>query len=131
MIRTIRTASVLTLSLVLGGCMLLGGSLPALGGTWDGGVEVQGQSVKGELEVRQEGGVLDVDFRAPTFGLVASGAGTVDGDGVVSLRLDYDLQCDGTAELAGRASADGRRIEGTITAADCTGAVQGTFVFTR
>lgn len=104
---------------------------PPVAGLWTGFISVEGQGINGTLDLGQEGGDLEAVFDAPDFGLHAEGGGTIDGTGEIVLRLGYDLQCPGTAELVGRRSADGAVLEGALTAADCTGSSQGSFTFRR
>ena len=127
-LRSVATGLVLA---SLGGCFLGGGSLPAIGGQYEGEVTVQGQGIPGSLALEQSGADLTATFAAPSFGLMAKGEGSVQSDGTISLELSYDLQCPGAAELSGSVSPDGRRLEGTIDASDCTGDVTGTFRFER
>lgn len=114
-------------------CATLGGgpSFPAVEGTYAGGVSVEGQGIDGTLDVMQDGPELSVIFEAPAFGLVADGAGTLEEDGTARVFLDYDLQCPGRAEMAGSFSEDGTTFSGSITAADCSGQMGGTFSFSR
>lgn len=128
-----RMAGALALALVVGGCASLGGgpSFPDVGGTYTGGVSVEGQGIDGTLDISQEGPDLAVVFDAPSFGLTAEGQGTLGEDGSARVFLDYDLQCPGRAELVGRFSEDGTQFSGNITAGDCTGQMGGTFSFRR
>jgi hypothetical protein len=104
---------------------------PDISGQWSGFVSVEGQGIDGTLVVEQEGGALEVVFQAPSFGLVAEGAGDVSPDGTVSISLLYDLQCPGEARMLGDVSGDGLSIDGQLDAGDCTGSMSGNFRFTR
>lgn len=131
--RRTRFGLTMAAALTLAGCATAGGgpSYPSVDGSYTGGVTVEGQGIDGTLEVRQDGPELSVLFDAPAFGLVAEGAGTVEPDGSARIFLDYDLQCPGRAELAGRFTPDGTGFSGNVTAADCTGQIGGTFSFRR
>lgn len=146
--RAIQSSAMLAL-VALGGCTLVGSSpageapapeagepvpareLPMVDGRWTGFISVEGQGVNGTLDLTQEGPTLQGTFDAPDFGMVAEGGGTIDLEGRVELRLSYNLQCAGSAELVGRRSSDGAVIDGTLTASDCTGSSEGSFTFRR
>lgn len=104
---------------------------PEVAGRWTGFMSVEGQGLNGTLDLDQDGHDLQAVFEAPDFGMVAEGAGSVDAAGRVVIRLTYNLQCEGTAELVGRRSPDGVVIDGTLTASDCTGSSEGSFTFRR
>ena len=105
--------------------------VPDVAGLWTGFISVEGQRVNGTLDLGQEGGDLVAVFDAPEFGLVAEGTGSITAGGEIVLRLTYDLQCPGTADLTGRRSTDGAVIDGALTAADCTGSSEGSFSLRR
>lgn len=104
---------------------------PDVSGAWSGYLSVEGQGLDGTLQVEQDGSVLSVVFEAPGFGLRAEGAGQVSANGEVAVTLEYDLQCPGTAQLAGLRSDDGLVLDGSLTASDCTGSSAGSFSFRR
>ena len=105
--------------------------IPDVDGLWTGFLSVEGQGLNGTLDLEQDGEDLRAVFDAPDFGLVAEGRGTIDAEGAITLRLTYNLQCPGTAELTGRRSSDGTVFDGALTAADCTGSSEGSFTFRR
>ncbi|MEK9501304.1 hypothetical protein [Gaopeijia maritima] len=104
---------------------------PEVQGRWTGFMSVEGQGLNGTLDLAQDGHDLQAVFEAPDFGMIAEGPGSVDPEGRVVIRLTYNLQCEGTAELVGRRSSDGVVIDGTLTASDCTGSSEGSFSFRR
>ncbi len=106
-------------------------ALPDVSGAWTGYLSVEGQGLDGTLQIEQDGGELSVVFEAPDFGLRAEGAGSVSAEGEVAVTLEYDLQCPGTAELAGLRSDDGLVLDGSLSASDCTGSSAGSFSFRR
>ncbi len=128
----LRGVIALTLVTVVSACASVGGrSFPSAAGEYEGSISFQGQSVPGTLEIEQAGSKLNAVFRAPSFGLRAEGQGSIDSDGNVEMRLQYDLQCPGVATLTGELDKDGQGISGRLDAGDCTGEIAGTFSFTR
>lgn len=104
---------------------------PVVEGRWTGFISVEGQGVNGILDLDQEATDLLAVFQAPDFGLLAEGRGLIAADGGIVLRLAYDLQCPGIAEMIGERSPDGAVLQGTLTASDCTGSSEGSFTFRR
>lgn len=141
LIRSIVPAFGFVALLVIGGCS--GASAPAaapqpepvafpdVSGSWRGFVSVEGQGIDGTLTLTQTDGDLEAVFRAPAFGLRATGTGFVTREGEVEVVLDYNLQCPGEAVMQGRFSSPDNRIEGDLDASDCTGAMLGSFRFSR
>ena len=131
------------LLLVAGGALLasgcsairLGGPPPAppaqLAGRWSGFLEVEGQQILGTLIVTQKGRDLGVTFTSNGLIESASGNGKVGGDGAVRMELEYTTQCAGQIVLAGGTVAANARLEGTVSATDCTGNARGGFTFSR
>lgn len=115
----------------IAGCARTGPALPDVEGDYRGAVSVQGESIPGTLDLRQDGATLRAVFRAPAFELVAEGEGVIRPDGTARLVLAYDLQCPGEAVMSGVFTGDGERFEGEIRARDCTGEIPGTFSFSR
>lgn len=106
-------------------------SYPDVSGRWTGAVDVEGESIPGTLTVTQDMASLAVTFGAPAFGLTAEGSGTVTPGGEVTVALTYDLQCPGTANMAGDLTSEGAVLSGTLEATDCTGTIRGLFSFRR
>jgi hypothetical protein len=104
---------------------------PDVSGVWLGGVDVEGQTIDGTLELTQDGSDLEAVFTSPGVGLTAEGSGTISADGEVRIVLGYNLQCPGTAEMLGDRSADGQTLSGLVQASDCTGQIEGAFDFRR
>lgn len=128
----IRSAIAFILVTLVSACASMGSpSFPSAAGDYEGSISFQGQSIPGTLEIQQAGSELQAVFRAPSFGLTAEGAGSIDSDGNIVMRLQYDLQCPGVAELTGVFQDGGQRLSGRLDAGDCTGEIAGTFSFTR
>lgn len=106
-------------------------SFPDIAGTWTGSITVEGQPIDGTLEIDQDTADLTGIFTAPALRVSAEGAGTISAAGEMHLVLSYDLQCPGTAEMVGSRSPDGTSLTGALEAADCTGAISGSFAFRR
>lgn len=128
----LRGVLILALSTLLVGCASFGApSYPTVAGEYEGSLSVQGQAIDGELSIEQAGNALQAVFIAASLGLRAEGEGFVDTDGAITLTLQYDLQCPGTARLSGNLNDEGTEITGRLDANDCTGDISGTFVFRR
>lgn len=129
----LRTGVLLVLALTVGACSAIrfGGPDHDMSGTWQGSVTIQDQRIPGSLSVEQDGFILQAGFAAPDFDLNATGEGELDDDGDVRLDLVYNLECPGTAVLEGTLSDDDTLFTGSIEATDCTGAITGSFRFTR
>lgn len=106
-------------------------AIPLVEGRWTGFLSMEGQGLNGSLRIEQDADRLSGVFEAPDIGMVAEGDGSIEADGRLVLRLAYDLQCPGTAELTGRRAENGTVIDGTLTASDCTGSSEGSFTFRR
>lgn len=134
-----RLALILSLPVLAAGCATAsdpaqGPAAPAVaqvGGSWVGSVTVEGQAIDGTLELTQDGAALQAQFSAPAFGLSAAGAGRVLAEGKVEIRLDYNMQCPGAADMDGTLSSDGKLLSGVLRATDCTGQMVGAFDFRR
>jgi hypothetical protein len=103
---------------------------PQLAGGWTGYIEVEGQQILGTLQVSQEDRDLGATFLSTGLIAEARGQGKIAKDGTVTMELGYRTQCDGKMVLAGTA-ADPSRLQGTVSATDCTGTARGGFTFTR
>ena len=127
------------LAVVAGACSLSGAGVAPVPGAGPGPAErpaaavaertleyggymlVDGQSVPVVLRIRPgEDGRIDGSLQIPELALVAHGAGALR-DGRLALQLSYGLDCPGQARLEARDVANGRRLEGTLSASDCTG----------
>lgn len=106
-------------------------AFPDVSGSWRGFVSVEGQGIDGTLTLTQTAGDLEAVFRAPAFGLRATGTGFVTREGAVEVVLDYNLQCPGEAVMQGQFAPSENQIEGDLDASDCTGAMLGSFRFSR
>ena len=102
-----------------------------LGGAYLGSLLVEGQRLPAHLDLEQVGDALEAVLRVADVGITAEGEGAVDRHGAFSLELAYTLECPGTAHLSGRWLEGGLRLDGTVTAADCTGSQSGQFAFRR
>jgi hypothetical protein len=102
---------------------------PQLAGGWTGYIEVEGQQILGTLQVSQDDRDLGATFASTGLIGQARGQGKIEKDGTVTMELAYKTQCDGKMVLAG--SADPARLQGTVSATDCTGTARGGFTFTR
>jgi hypothetical protein len=105
-------------------------SLPMLAGDWAGVWEIEGQRIQGTLVMQQAGTDLKATFSSSALGGAAYGTGSLDGERI-QLELKYNLSCPGTARLTGDLQGQGTQIEGALSATDCTGKADGTFVFAR
>ena len=132
----------LVAALVVGGCTVVGGSPrdPAPGGTpisestapvegealrtYGGNVTFDGNRISLLLELVGRGSDYSARLSIPSLDLDAGGAGTVEGD-QLSVELSYAGSCPGTLRLTGRFQESMRRIEGRLTASDCTGKEAG------
>ena len=104
---------------------------PQLAGGWTGFLEVEGQEILGTLTVNQEGRDLGVTF--VSTGLIGSarGAGKIEDDGGITIKLEYATQCRGEMVLSGAVGDPPTRLQGTLSATDCTGNARGGFTFSR
>lgn len=103
----------------------------AVGGSWNGIWEIDGQRIEGTLTLRQTGSDLDATFASAALGSDAVGTGMVGEGDSVRLTLNYNVACPGTAELTGELRQQGALLGGSLVASDCTGRATGTFAFTR
>lgn len=123
------------LLLILSGCMAVGGSGPASPGSgpqqgvvYHGSLFLDGGDVTAALEIAREG---RRDVRAAlqaTSGLLADGKGRIRGDDL-SIELVYGGQCPGAMELNGKWDQEAGTYQGELSAQDCTGKAEGTFLF--
>lgn len=104
---------------------------PDVSGAWEGFVSLEGQGLDGTLQIEQNGSALVAVFVAPAMELRAQGGGSISSTGELTLALEYNLQCPGTATLHGQRSDDGLVVDGNIRAEDCTGSIGGSFTFRR
>jgi hypothetical protein len=102
-----------------------------LAGSWNGALQVEGQSIPGTLVLRQREERLEASFAAGALGGETSGSGAIGDRGSVRIELRYRTQCPGTVAMQGEILNDAGRLAGSLTATDCTGRAQGTFSFTR
>ena len=107
------------------------GSRVDLEGTYVGSLLVEGQRMPARLDLAQAGDALEAVLRITDVGITAEGEGGVDRDGTFELELAYTLECPGTAHLRGRWVEGSLSLDGTVTAADCTGSQSGEFAFRR
>ncbi len=95
--------------------------------TYGGSVTFDGNRISILLELVG----VDSDFSArlsiPSLDLDAGGAGKVEGE-QLSVELAYAGTCPGQLRLSGRFREGMRRIEGRLTASDCTGEEEGAVV---
>ncbi len=130
-----RTSALLVWLALVSGCSAIRLEKPApvvdLTGTFAGSLTMQGQQFPGTLSLTQDGSDLAATFHAPDLDLTADGTGAVAADGGLTLTLDYQIQCPGTAHLVGRWTEGGAHLSGAVTADDCTGNVSGDFDFRR
>ena len=140
-----RVAMMSALVLFASGCTLVrGGTTP---GGPDGAPAAEVAGAENAETMRSYGGsvtfdgnrislVLDLvgvdsDFSArlsiPSLDLDAGGAGKVEGE-ELSVELSYAGTCPGELRLSGRFREGMRRIEGRLTASDCTGEEEGAVV---
>src|SRR5262245_10010771 len=98
---------------------------PPISGTWAGAWHVDRQDLDGTLVVTQKGNSLTATFRSGTLVANASGSGKVEPDGRLRLELKYRTQCSGTVELDGALVEQGTRLDGVMSASDCTGKASG------
>jgi hypothetical protein len=99
-------------------------------GNYSGSINIQGQTLFGNLNLTQEGAAVTAQFSLPDIALSARGEGTATESGV-RLEVPYTLMCPGTAVFNGSLEEDGRTLSGNLTATDCDGSSNGTFRFIR
>lgn len=92
-----------------------------------GTVSLGGASLPVTMRMSGPAGRLIATFRIPDLDVVANGGGRL-ADGRLRLELEYGSECRGEITLDGTATDDVRRVEGRVTANDCTGSESGTFV---
>jgi hypothetical protein len=99
-------------------------------GSYSGSINVQGQTLFGNMNLTQEGAAVTVQFSLPDIALSANGEGTATASGM-RMEVPYTIMCPGTAVFNGSLEEDGRTLSGTVTATDCDGTTNGTFRFQR
>lgn len=104
--------------------------LPDLAGTWSGSINIQGQTLFGNMTVVQEGPALELRFSLPDIALTASGEGSATETGFRG-EVPYTLNCPGVAVFTGSLDDEQTVLTGRVEATDCDGTANGTFRFTR
>lgn len=135
----------LAVALVTGGCTMVRGvpGQPAPGGTpegevaaalqpdalrtYGGSVTFDGNRISLLLELVGTGSEFSARLSIPSLDLDAGGSGTADDEQLV-VELSYAGSCPGLLRLEGRFREGTRRIEGRLTASDCTGEEEGAVV---
>lgn len=92
-----------------------------------GTVSLGGASLPVTLRMSGPAGQLIATLTIPDLSLIANGDGRLS-EGRLRLDLQYGTDCRGQIELEGTATDDVRRVDGRITARDCTGSEDGTVV---
>ena len=95
---------------------------------YSGSLEIEGDRVPSRLRIQQAGEDLTSRLTARDIGMAADGTGTLRGHDV-ELMMAYGSECAGRARLIGRVAETTFFYTGRIVAADCTGDVEGSFVF--
>jgi len=135
MMRSVRFCFLFLLAALTPGCSAIrfGGGPPSaqLAGGWTGYLEVEGQQILGTLTVNQKGKDLGVTFASNGLIPQASGSGRIEDGGRVTMELKYGTQCSGEMELAGEVVDQETRLQGSLSASDCTGNARGGFTFSR
>ena len=95
--------------------------------TYGGSVTFDGNRISLLLELVGTGSEYSARLSIPSLDLDAGGAGTSDGEQLL-VELSYAGSCPGRLQLEGRFREGIRRIEGRLTASDCTGEEEGAVV---
>ena len=143
---TLQRSSTLTgvVLVLLSGCTMVGrgGSPPPDGAAvverevleagavrrvYGGSVTFSGDRIALTLEFVDASGEVSARLSIPSLELDAGGAGEIMGD-EISLELAYGGECPGRLTLYGSFREERRRLEGRLTARDCTGEESGAVV---
>lgn len=148
MIRVMRWLAVAILVWIPAGCTLVGRAAPEArpaagpgagaeeGPTapessarrvYGGSVTLAGDRFALTLELVADGDGFAARLSIPDLSLDAGGEGRVE-DGTLKLELRYPGTCPGRMVLEGRFEQEARRLEGRLTAGDCTGEESGAVV---
>lgn len=92
---------------------------------FSGSVSLGGTTLPVTLRMSGPAGDLIATLTIPGLSVTANGGGTLS-NGRLRLELAYGSDCRGEIELDGAATDDVRRVEGRVTADDCTGSEEGT-----
>ena len=134
-----RLVTGLVMAVLASGCSLVGGGPPGAedhpGGAveetlraYGGTVTLDGNRLPLVLELVGSGSDYSARLSVPSLDLDAGGAATVDGQRL-SVNLEYGgVECAGRLRLVGRFWEGMRRIDGLLTASDCTGEEEGAVV---
>ena len=95
--------------------------------SYGGSVTFDGNRMSLVLDLVGTGSDYSARLSIPSLDLDAGGAGTVEGE-QLSVELSYPGTCPGQLRLTGRFREGMRRIEGRLTASDCTGQEEGAVV---
>jgi len=104
--------------------------IPQVGGTYSGSINIQGETLFGNLTISQDGPDLELRFSLPDIALRADGEGTATENGFRA-EVPYTLNCPGVAVFTGALGEDGTTLSGRVEATDCDGTMNGTFRFNR
>jgi hypothetical protein len=94
---------------------------------YGGSVTFSGNRISLVLHLSGVGDEYSAELQIPDLDLEASGTATIQGD-YLSVDLSYAGECPGRLSLTGRLRERERRIEGRLTASDCTGEEDGVVV---
>lgn len=143
-----RTLATMAAGALLSGCTLVGGGaspspaerVQGAGGepavpaeaefvrrVYGGSVTFDGNRIALTLELVNDGGEVSARLTIPDLDLDAGGAGEIRGE-EVTLELTYAGSCAGSLTLEGDFREVRRRIQGRLTARDCTGEESGAVV---